>query len=598
MIPILFPSTATEFKTQGLGALSDAISCIVTEERNGEYELEMEYPLDGIHFAELTDRCIITAIPSPYRIPQPFRIYQITKPLNGVCTIYAQHISYDLSGVPLNPFTADNALEAMVGLESNAEGDSPFKFRTDKSTVAKFMVTVPSAARSVLGGQTGSILDVYGGEYEWDGFTVKLQNTRGQDNGVIIRYGKNLTNLEQERNNANVSTGIYPYWADTDGNLVTCDPKIVPAPGTYDFSRVVPVDFSQDFDEKPTPEQLKEKAESYVQDNNIGVPKVSITASFVQLEQTEEYKNLALLEKCDLCDTVTVQFERLGVDVKAKIVKIVTDVLNDRYQSVEIGDARTNIADTISGQGEAIKDRPTTSEMDKAVNNATNWITGSKGGYVIFQRNEGGQPYEILVMDTPNINTATQVWRWNKGGLGYSSHGYNGPYATAITQDGAIVADFMTVGTLNAALVKIVNLIADHIVSESDDYKLESLAAKINFFAANKARIKLHVDDVQDNTGDTFNSGNIEAFSGNVDANGNLLDGSARVSGMYGYYGEFGRKKDGTHDGYVQTDRALIRTIQPDHDKAGIYEARKPRWMRLGINGGDYLVYGSPLADD
>lgn len=199
MIPILFPSTATEFKTQGLGALSDAISCIVTEERNGEYELEMEYPLDGIHFAELTDRCIITAIPSPYRIPQPFRIYQITKPLNGVCTIYAQHISYDLSGVPLNPFTADNALEAMVGLESNAEGDSPFKFRTDKSTVAKFMVTVPSAARSVLGGQTGSILDVYGGEYEWDGFTVKLQNTRGQDNGVIIRYGKNLTNLEQER---------------------------------------------------------------------------------------------------------------------------------------------------------------------------------------------------------------------------------------------------------------------------------------------------------------------------------------------------------------------------------------------------------------
>lgn len=454
MIPILFPSTATEFKTQGLGALSDAISCIVTEERNGEYELEMEYPLDGIHFAELTDRCIIIAIPSPYRLPQPFRIYQITKPLNGICTVYARHISYDLSGVPLNPFTAESAPAAVAGLESNAEGGSPFTFWTDKSTVANFAVTVPSSTRSVLGGQAGSILDVYGGEYEWDGFTVKLQNTRGQDNGVVIRYGKNLTNLEQERNNANVSTGIYPYWADTDGNLVTCDPKIVPAPGTYSFSCVVPVDFSQDFDEKPTSEQLKEKAESYVQDNNIGVPKVSITASFVQLEQTEEYKDLALLEKCDLCDTVTIQFERLGVDVKAKIVKIVTDVLNDRYQSVEIGDARTNIADTISGQGDAIKDRPTTSEMDKAVNNATNWITGSKGGYVIFQRNEGGQPYEILVMDTPDINTATQVWRWNKGGLGYSSHGYNGPYATAITQDGAIVASFITTGTLLANIIK------------------------------------------------------------------------------------------------------------------------------------------------
>lgn len=465
MTPILFPATASSWTTQGLGALSDAVSCIVTEERNGIFELEMQYPVSGVHFSEMQNRCIILAIPSPYRAAQPFRIYRITKPLNGICTVYAQHISYDLAGVPLNPFTASSASAAMAGLQSNVEGASPFTFWTDKATTANFAVSVPSTTRSVLGGQTGSILDVYGGEYEWDKYTVKLCNKRGHDNGVRIAYGKNLTDLEQDENISNVATGIYPYWADADGNLVVCDPKVVPAPGTYDFSRVVPVDFSQDFEAAPTPAELRARAESYVQANNIGVPTVSIAVSFVQLEQTEEYKDLALLEKCDLCDTVTVQFERLGVDAKAEIVKIATDVLLERYESVEIGSIRTNIADTIAGQQQEIQQRPTTSAMQQAVNNATNWITGTNGGYVVFQRNAEGQPYEILIMDQPTIDTATKVWRWNNGGLGYSSNGYNGPYTTAITQDGAIVADFITAGTLDASLVRVVNLVATNIVA-------------------------------------------------------------------------------------------------------------------------------------
>lgn len=461
MIPILFPSTATEWTTQGLGALSDAISCTVTEERNGIFELEMQYPMTGVHFSDIQNRCIILAIPSPYRAAQPFRVYRITKPLNGVCTIYAQHISYDLSGVPLNPFTAANAPAAMAGLQNNAATDSPFTFWTDKSTAANFAVNVPSSTRSVLGGQTGSILDVYGGEYAWDGYTVRLYNQRGQDSGVRIAYGKNLTDIEQDENISSVATGIYPYWADNDGNLVTCDPKIIPAPGTYNFTRIIPVDFSRDFDEAPTPEQLQARAESYVKSNKIGVPDVSISVSFVQLEQTEEYKDLALLEKCDLCDTVTVQFERLGVDAKAKIVKIVTDVLLERYESVEIGSIRANIADTIAGQQQEIQERPTTSAMQQAVNNATNWITGTNGGHVVFQRNAEGQPYEILIMDQPTIDAAQKVWRWNSGGLGYSKSGYNGPYTTAITQDGAIVADFMTTGTLNCEFLTVVNLIAN-----------------------------------------------------------------------------------------------------------------------------------------
>ena len=387
MTPVLFPSTSTEWTTQGLGALSDALSCTVTEERNSIFELEMQYPMSGVHFEEIQSRCIILAIPSPYRTAQPFRIYRITKPLNGICTIYAKHISYDLSGVPLNPFSSPSVSAAMLALQSNAAVESPFVFWTDKSNAGVFSVSAPASTRSVLGGQAGSILDVYGGEYEWDKYTVRLYNQRGKDNGVRIAYGKNLTDLEQDENISNVSTGIYPYWADADGNLVVCNPKVVPAPGTYDFTRVVPVDFSSDFETAPTQEQLQARAESYVKANNIGVPTVSIEVSFVQLEQTEEYKDFALLEKCDLCDTVTVQFEYLGVDAKAEIVKIVTDVLLERYESVGIGSIRANIADTIANQQQEILQRPTLKQVQTEVSGATKWLTSSDG-YVMAVVND------------------------------------------------------------------------------------------------------------------------------------------------------------------------------------------------------------------
>lgn len=555
MIPVLFPSTATSWTTQGLGALSDAISCTVTEERNGVFELEMQYPMTGIHFADIQNRCIILAIPSPYRAAQPFRVYRITKPLNGVCTVYAQHISYDLSGVPLNPFAAANAPAAMAGLQNNAATDSPFVFWTDKETAATFSVSVPRSTRSVLGGQTGSILDVYGGEYAWDGYTVRLYNQRGQDNGVRIAYGKNLTDIEQDENISNVATGIYPYWTDSEGNLVVCDSKVVPAPGTYDFTRIFPVDFSGDFEEQPTPAELQERAEQYVQDNDIGVPTVSISVSFVQLEHAEEYKDLALLEKCDLCDTVTVQFDALGVDAKAKIVKIVTDVLLERYDSVEIGSIQTNISDTIASQQQEIQQRPTTTAMQQAVASATNWITGNNGGYVVFQRNAAGQPYEILVMDQPTIATATKVWRWNNGGLGYSSTGYNGPYTTAITQDGAIVADFLTVGTINAALVRIINLIADHVLSQIGDYSTSIDAGNLMLTRKDGSkifnRVNIFVDRAAAATDQDF--GYVKVSQGPVTSlSPGGFGSTGRMTTIAPGTSYFGEKDDGTCDGAIE----------------------------------------------
>lgn len=451
MKPILFPSTATEFTTQGLGALSDAISCIVTEERNGLYELEMQYPQSGIHFSEIQNRCIIYAIPSPYREAQPFRVYRITRPINGIATIYAQHISYDLAGIPVNPFTAGSAAEALSGMASHAAVESPFSFWTDKSTTANFSVLVPSASRSVLGGVEGSILDVYGGEYLFDKFLVRLYNQRGNDNGVVIRYGKNLTDVEQDANISSVATGVLPYWVGAEGELV--QGNIVNVDGTFDFVRIMTIDFSSDFENQPTASELETRAMQYIKSNKIGVPSVSISVSFVQLEQTEEYKDLALLEKCDLCDTVTVQFEALGINAKAEIVRIITDVLLERYESVEVGDIRANIAYTIADQQQKIEKAPTTSAMQQAINNATNWLT-SADGYVIAVKDDNGTWKEILFLDTPSAETAKNVLRINTNGIGFSTNGVNGPYRNAWTIDGSLVADFITTGVLTANLIK------------------------------------------------------------------------------------------------------------------------------------------------
>lgn len=452
MIPILYNSTETDFTTQGLGALVDAIYCRVTEERNRIYELEMEYPQTGIHFNDIRNGNIITAIPSPYRAAQPFRIYKVTKPLNGNVTVYASHISYDLNKIPVSPFSASTASSALAGIKTNMQIQNNFQFWTDKTTDAAFSSQVPAACRSLLGGQEGSILDVYGGEYEWDRFTVRLYNKRGADSGVVIRYGKNLTGLNQEGDISGLVTGICPYWF-SDGTLVMCDPSIVFREGMTAQS-AVPVDFTQQFETAPTAAQLQEAAERYIENNDIGEPTVSLDVEFIQLEQMSGFEGMALLEKCDLCDTVTVQYEQAGIDVEAEIVSIQTDVLLERYEKMQVGSIRANIAQTIADQQAQISQIGSSSMLQQAIQNATNWITGGRGGYVLFQLNADGQPDEILIMDTPSIETAQKVWRWNQGGLGYSKNGYDGPYETAITQDGAIVADFITAGTMMANIIK------------------------------------------------------------------------------------------------------------------------------------------------
>lgn len=449
MKPVLFAPTATTFETNGLGKLSDAASCTVKETRNGAFELTLKYPVEGIHYAEIQQRSIILAKPNPVDLAQPFRVYRISKPINGLVTVYAYHISYDLTGIPVSPYSAASVQAALAGFSTYAAVTNPFTFWSDMTASGDFTVKAPASVRSLL----ETVLEVYGGEYKYDKYTVRLYQQRGVNRGVTIRYGKNLTDLKQDENCSNVYTGVYAYYSDGNG-IVETSPKVTPAPGTYDYTRVLPLDLKAEFKEAPTAEALKAAAEQYMSDHNIGVPEVSLNVSFVQLEQTQEYKDLALLERVELCDTVTVIFERLGVNATAQVTSTVYNVLIDAYDSVTIGNVRKNVAMTIAEQAQEIAKGPDLTALQAAVIEATELITGNQGGYVVIHSSTGGKtPDEILIMDQPDIESAVQVWRWNKSGLGYSSSGYNGPYGLAVTIDGKINADFITTGGMDAARI-------------------------------------------------------------------------------------------------------------------------------------------------
>jgi phage minor structural protein len=346
MIPILFDKDATKFDTQGLGALTDAISCIVTEERNGAYELELKYPADGIHFAEIVDRSIICAIPSPYRTRQPFRVYKISKSIDATVTIYAQHLSYDLSGVVVVGNIATSSLkETLAAIQGGYHfGANAFSFATDIDSDVLFNLKHPCTMRKLLGGMDGSILDVYGGEYEFDTYTVYLWKNRGQDNNVSIRYRKNLTGLDSEQDGTDCAEGMFVYWYDQDSDQVMYGYAKV---DTNPYTKWVVQDVTEKYETRPSTETLNALAASMLEGYEQS-PTPSIKISFVDLASTTDYADISALEAVDLCDIVHVYYGDLLVDERRKVTKIKTNVLEGRYEEITIGTTRANLSGTIS----------------------------------------------------------------------------------------------------------------------------------------------------------------------------------------------------------------------------------------------------------
>lgn len=442
--------------SQGLGVLMDVTSCKVTEERNGAYIAEMDVSVDDPHFSDIVLNGVVALITKPRGTEQMFRIRKISKPMKGIVTVYLNHVTYDLAKTSVTPFTATGAALALSGIKSHMTGGSAFTFRTNlTNTTSTFKNEIPQSARALFGGQQGSMLDVFGGEYEWENLTVRLLAHRGSDNGVRIAYGKNLTDLRQDENIESMYTAVMPYvrmsgqdaiLGDLQTIIQTAEPKILNLDLTEEF----------DANTTPTKAQINQKAQQYIQNNDLATPKVNLEVSFVNLADTQEYKDIVALEEVNLCDTVTIEFPKLGVDAKAKVIKTEFDVLAERYTSIEIGDAKSSLAKTVNGIGgsvnllsDQLRNKVSASFMDAAIENATNLITGGLGGYVVISKNAAGEPEEILIMNTADKATATQVIRINKNGIGFGNS-YNGPFQTAWTIDGRFVADYIASGTINA----------------------------------------------------------------------------------------------------------------------------------------------------
>lgn len=466
MIPILYKADATNFASYGIGALPDTISCEVTEERNGAYECVVKYPVTGMNYSEIKRERIIKAKPSDTGSPQAFRIYRVTTPINGIVKIYAQHISYDLAAIATpqwesTPITPQLAIEEVF---DNALTPHRFTFQTDYTEAKAFAVSKPKSLRAVLGGEEGSVLSLWGGEFEWDNFKVIHHQGRGHNNGVVIEYGKNLTKLEHDLDISDVYTDLLPYAVteDEEGNetVITLAEQILQIGKTTLSQRKTLIkDFTDSFDIDAviTEDLLREKAQKYLENNPLGMETPTLTISFEALWKQPEYA--AVLERVALCDTVTVRHSELGISEHVKVIKTVYDTLAEKYVSITLGSAKASLLSTISDTAQSVdnivqKVDRFPSLMQSAINSATKLITGQKGGYVVLHGDETGQPYELLVLDSPNIADAVNVWRWNVGGLGFSSNGYNGPYETAITSDGQIVADFITSGSLVANIIK------------------------------------------------------------------------------------------------------------------------------------------------
>lgn len=470
MKPILYESTETNFdpqtRTYGLGVLSDCIKPTVIEQLNGSFEFSMDYPIDGIHFEEIrTDRIILSNSKPRQTRAQAFRIYEISRPINGIVTVYARHLSYDMSDfvvqpkfkndITVNPTTANNVTEAFEAIrilsfpvDDQGRHIMPFFMDSDITTEAEFSITTPASVRSFLGTDEGSVVDIYGGEWEFDNYVCYLHERRGKDKGLKILYGVNMTDLEQEENIEEMYTAVYPYAVHENGSLtyiyrlnpdVPADKSLAPdaplikADGEFEREKVLALDVSSNYAQfpndhidptpdpskqgttasgKPTRYQLYNAALYYMQENNVGEPKVDLRVSFVDL-----WKVLGkpFFHEVDLGDTVYVYFEKLGVESTARCVKTTYNVIEDRYDNLELGEASSNLANTIANQ--TVQTQKVKKDLSKAINDATSSSIGKNGGYIVLHDSDGDEkPDQLLIMDNVDILETENVWSFDSIG--------------------------------------------------------------------------------------------------------------------------------------------------------------------------------------
>lgn len=347
MIPILYDKNETAFTTNGLGRLRDVIECTVTEERNSVFECSFQYPTTGVNYEKIQLGRIIGVTHDDTGDVQPFDIISYSRPINGVVTFHAVHISYRQSYLTVSGTNINSLADAFTML-GNAEPSNPFSYITDKSSNGYLAAAdgIPRSVRSILGGVEGSILDAYGGEYKWDKFTVSLLASRGKLRDFKIRYGVNMLDYNEDGDSSGTYSSVIPYWTNgtvtvvgdrQDGNSLT----------TTGRGECVPLDVSSKFENEPTKADVEAAGRTYLNANNTALPTQNIKVSFVRLQDMDEFSDYEVLLQCELCDTITVIFPRYNTSGTFKIVKTVWNVLKNRFDEMELGALSVSLAEAL-----------------------------------------------------------------------------------------------------------------------------------------------------------------------------------------------------------------------------------------------------------
>lgn len=345
MIPILYEKNERSFINNGLCRLHDMVSCEVTEERNGVYECNFVYPVDGANYEKIQCGRIIGVIHDDTKTIQPFDIVSYTRPINGLVTFHCVHISYRLTGYTMKASNVSNIQEAIVAL---IQAGTPFNFDYEVMRFGYMSAAngIPLSVRQFIGGVQGSMLDTYGGEIIWDKFNVTFTKNRGRLTDFKIRYGLNMVNYEEEADFLGTYNQCLPYW--TDGTNTIYGDVVSSGFNTYTGRDIcMPLDLSDKFETAPTKADLEAKALSYMQNNQTHLPRQNIKVDFVRLQDTGEYEQFESLLECNLCDSIGVIFPRYGMQGTFKIVRVVYDVLAERYKEMELGALSVSLAEAL-----------------------------------------------------------------------------------------------------------------------------------------------------------------------------------------------------------------------------------------------------------
>lgn len=411
MRPILYNANETAFETYGLGEI-DATKAQVTRERNGNYTLYIEYPASGPLAGTFKNDMRIKSDAGLRTKNQTFFISRILKDSTGILKVYAKHISHltEKMAIRNNTNVSGTAQAALAIWALNALGGIRFDTWSDIDLTSKTIWNIADfkTARDALGGVKGSILDVWGGEYEFDNTVIRLHKQLGRKSPTVLEYGRNILRAEDDQDIEGAYTSVYPYATYTPENqgngdggstsqqiTVELPEKYVDGPyiGLYNERRVLIVDFSSNFKEKevPTVDKLRRLAKEYAVNNRLGLPKINTKIEYVDLSKTLDYKLTQILEEAELCDIVPIYYPEIGLTSEdAKLTTIVYDVLLEQNDSVEVGvigdGFKSSMTSNLSGKIDDLA-----SNQQRLVNTLPDYLLNAQGNKVWYNRPDNSE---------------------------------------------------------------------------------------------------------------------------------------------------------------------------------------------------------------